>query len=168
MPTSLDPKSVLIVEDNWRLAGEWREMLEAAGLRVVLENDPELAIATLRQERFDVVIADLMLRNRSGQISREGSLMLLASIGLNAYLAPKVLAVSGCEETTQLYQSYGILQPASTLLKPVDPAELRRCVFELIQQRDGEMEASHMARSNQRWAVQRFKFATDHFQDAIY
>ena len=168
MPTSPDPKSVLILEDDWRIAAAWRDELEASGLRVVVEDNAENGILSLQQEQFDVAIVDLMLPNQNGSVTREGSLMLLASIALRPFLAPKVLAVSGLEETTQLYQRYGILSPADTLIKPIDPDALKKRVLGLVDQRDREQEASKMFQANQHWALQRFKFATDHSQDAIY
>ena len=63
-----DPKdlTVLIVEDDQRLAQLTREYLEGNGLRVAVEADGARAAARILAEQPDLVILDLMLPGEDG------------------------------------------------------------------------------------------------------
>ncbi len=57
---------ILIVDDDPKIVRLLRASLEQAGYRVFVAYDGETALHTLRRERPDLVVLDLMLPDRDG------------------------------------------------------------------------------------------------------
>ncbi|HSJ58575.1 MAG TPA: response regulator, partial [Anaerolineae bacterium] len=53
--------TILVVDDETRIVTLVRDYLERAGYRVLTAADGETALATVRAERPDLVVLDLML-----------------------------------------------------------------------------------------------------------
>jgi two-component system alkaline phosphatase synthesis response regulator PhoP len=64
-PDSLDDR-ILIVDDDHKLVRLLRASLEQAGYQALVAYDGETALHTLRRERPDLVVLDLMLPDRDG------------------------------------------------------------------------------------------------------
>ena len=64
--TGSRPTRVLVVEDEQKVADALREGLEGEGYRVTTERTGEQAFVHLSNERFDIVVLDLMLPGRDG------------------------------------------------------------------------------------------------------
>lgn len=65
--TPSDIWSALVVEDDPEAGAFTRTVLEKrAGMRVVLEEDADAALAALRAENFDLVVIDVELPGLSG------------------------------------------------------------------------------------------------------
>jgi two-component system, OmpR family, response regulator MprA len=60
------PARVLVVDDEPRMLTMMRRLLEADGYHVVLAEDGDTALATLRSEAVDLVILDVMMPARDG------------------------------------------------------------------------------------------------------
>ena len=60
------PTRVLVVEDEQKVADALREGLAGEGYRVTTERTGEQALVHLSNERFDIVVLDLMLPGRDG------------------------------------------------------------------------------------------------------
>lgn len=61
-----NPPTIMIVEDDDRLADLTREYLESNGLAVTVVRDGEDAIRRIRAEQPDLVVLDLMLPGADG------------------------------------------------------------------------------------------------------
>ena len=61
-----DRKKVVIVEDEPFIRMMMEDMLKRAGIEVIVLNDSELALDTVRHERPDAVILDWMMPKISG------------------------------------------------------------------------------------------------------
>ncbi|MFK7801760.1 MAG: response regulator transcription factor [Anaerolineae bacterium] len=59
-------KTILVVDDDKEIAGILRDYLAQAGFDVLLAYDGALALATLRSERPDLLLLDLMLPDKDG------------------------------------------------------------------------------------------------------
>ena len=70
VPVSGDPATpatrLLVVEDEWKVAGALREGLEGDGYEVEVEGTGDGACVRLAGERFDVILLDLTLPGRDG------------------------------------------------------------------------------------------------------
>ena len=65
-------KTVLVVEDEMRIAGLIRDYLQHAGFDVIVTGDGEAALASARRRRPDLVVLDLGLPGRDGlDVTRE-------------------------------------------------------------------------------------------------
>ncbi|MBW2522592.1 MAG: response regulator transcription factor [Deltaproteobacteria bacterium] len=87
----------LLVEDDTRLAALTREYLEKNGLAVTEVHDGDAAIAEARQQRFDVVLLDVMLPGASGlevcQRIRQGSDVPIIMLTARGEEADRVLGL---------------------------------------------------------------------------
>lgn len=66
-----NPKRILVVEDDTHLAQSMVQGLKEAGFAVALSNDGDAASRRMQQESFDLVILDLMLPGKSGEMLLE-------------------------------------------------------------------------------------------------
>ena len=65
-------KTILVVEDEMKIAGLVRDYLEHAGFEVIVTGDGESAVASARGARPDLVVLDLGLPGRDGlDVTRE-------------------------------------------------------------------------------------------------
>ncbi len=60
------PQRILVVDDDQKITRLLRASLEQAGYQVFVAYDGETALHTLRRERPDLVVLDLMLPDRDG------------------------------------------------------------------------------------------------------
>jgi two-component system, OmpR family, alkaline phosphatase synthesis response regulator PhoP len=66
------PRHILVVEDEMKIAGLVRDYLEHAGFEVTVAGDGEVALASTRSTRPDLVVLDLGLPRRDGlDVARE-------------------------------------------------------------------------------------------------
>jgi two-component system, OmpR family, response regulator len=63
---TVQPMTVLLVEDDAELARDLTAFLSASGWRVVIAHDGHRALIEARRERVDVVVLDTVLPGRSG------------------------------------------------------------------------------------------------------
>src|ERR671923_174249 len=65
-------RTILVVEDEMKIAGLVRDSLEHAGFEVIVVGDGEAALASARGTRPDLVVLDLGLPGRDGlDVTRE-------------------------------------------------------------------------------------------------
>jgi two-component system, OmpR family, alkaline phosphatase synthesis response regulator PhoP len=72
-----EPARILVVDDEAHLAAGIRENLEAEGYRADVAHDGREGLALVREQRFDLVVLDVMMPNMDGlelctQMRREG------------------------------------------------------------------------------------------------
>ena len=115
---------VLVVEDDQISATLLRMALERDGLEVGLEADGGVAAVRLEDERWDVVVTDIELPGLDG--------LALAERAREAPGRPAVLVMTA-HERFEYAVSAVRLGVAGFLTKPVDLAELRRRVGELLE-----------------------------------
>jgi two-component system response regulator MprA len=63
---TLAPKSILVVDDEPSVANTLRMLLRMDGHRVEVAADGEKALAKYREDRFDLVITDLLMPGKDG------------------------------------------------------------------------------------------------------
>jgi EAL domain-containing protein (putative c-di-GMP-specific phosphodiesterase class I)/CheY-like chemotaxis protein len=59
-------RTVLLVDDNAKLARAMSRILEAAGYAATTANDGSVAVALLRHHSFDVIVSDIQMRGMTG------------------------------------------------------------------------------------------------------
>lgn len=135
--------TVLIVEDDARLAQLTREYLQAQGFTVLLESDGDLAVQCIIKEQPDIVILDLMLPGQNGfSICRnvrdhyKGAILMLTA------------------RTDDADQVQGLGEGADDYVcKPVRPAVLLARIKALLRRTDavsaGRQEAPRVLRFGQ-------------------
>ncbi len=121
-----EQKTVLIVEDEPDAAELFAEMMRVNGFRVIKTFNSAVAIQTLRQEKPDLVILDLMMPDVSGLevlrfIRREPELKNMPVIIVSAKSLPGDIR-AGIEAGASLY-----------LTKPVGYLELKQAVERFIK-----------------------------------
>ena len=107
---------ILIVDDDPILAGLLQLTLELDGYEVAVANDGAAGLEQIAQQRFDLVVLDLVMPKVDGI----RFLRLLAETGAKR---PPVMIVSSAinEELPEQYRALGVVDHAR---KPVEPAEL--------------------------------------------
>ena len=122
-------KRILLVEDDWALAGHWNRLLETAGYDVTHEAAANDAIAALETSPFDIVVTDLML---PGGAADEGGLDVISYVALSLNPRPEVLAVTGAEGRSSFVdRNLRHTLPLQALRKPVSDQKLLEAIAEL-------------------------------------
>lgn len=118
------PKHVLVIEDEPNIVEAIRFILHRDGWRVDTHSDGSTAVATVRAQRPDIVILDVMLPGRSGfEILRE----LRAEDGLAA-LPVLMLTARGAAKDRETAQRAGA---SRFMTKPFSNAEVLAAVREM-------------------------------------
>ena len=121
-------KSILLLEDDLRIAEHWKALLENAGYRVYHEVDAEDAIRFVDQQPVDLILTDIFIRESETTIKPRGGLSLLAHASINVRPCPKAIAVTGASTSLNIEAHVQIFRGAQTLVKPVDDARLLEVV----------------------------------------
>jgi ActR/RegA family two-component response regulator len=127
-------KRILMLEDDWELAADWRTALESRGYCVTHEAVVDNAIEALRTATFDLVITDILIRDSDNKIGSKGGLSLLSFISLEMKVKPKTLAVSGAAPQVKVLDHATLLKADRTLNKPATADEVVALVEELLGQ----------------------------------
>ena len=123
--------SVLIADDNQELADAWRRALQADGHEVTVVDDGTAAIEKLTQDRFDVVITDVIMPKTGGIVVSGMARIHLSSAA--------VIAVSGYfndisgKAKREFLSNIGVKH---VLQKPVDINELSNLVARLSSSKE--------------------------------
>jgi len=109
-------KKILIVEDNKEIAELWDEVMRDEGYSTAIAYDGEEAMERLREEKYDVIVLDLMLPGADG-------FDVLEFMQVESIETP-VLAVTGevIEDARRRVFSYP--QVREFLFKPILPSQL--------------------------------------------
>ncbi len=111
--------TILVVDDDASVRGLFQQVLAGAGYEVVVARDGAEALKKVHEERFDLLLTDLVMPEQEG----------LEIIGILRKERPdlKVVAVSGAFGGTFL-KAAQLLGASATLLKPVSPNQLLAAV----------------------------------------
>jgi len=117
----MDPKTVLIIEDEEDAAELFAEMMRVSGFRVVKTSKSRPAISLMSSEKPDVILLDIMMPEISGldilrQMRREPDLAKIPVIVVTAKSMPADIK-NGMEAGASTY-----------LTKPVGFLELKEAV----------------------------------------
>jgi DNA-binding response OmpR family regulator len=136
--------TVLILEDDARLADEWRALLTDHGFQVLYVRTASEAAEALRNTAIDVVLADIFVEV-AGQLTPDGGITLLGlttQARIEGQRTPPVIAVSGAPTSgpyaTRVLDLARSMGAAETLSKPVPPEVLLACVARHSAARTGE------------------------------
>ena len=124
-------KTVLVVEDEMRIAGLIRDYLQHAGFDVIVAADGEAAVASVRRSKPDLVVLDLGLPGRDGlDVTRE----LRRTSGV-----PIVMVTARGEESDRIV---GLeLGADDYVVKPFSPKELVARVRAVLRRAAAAREA---------------------------
>jgi len=119
----LSPLQVLVVEDHGDSADMLSAVLELEGHRVVKVADVATALDVIGRVRFDVLLSDLGLPDRSG-------LELIGELRSRGLRIPAI-ALSGYGQERDIQQSLaaGFVEH---LVKPVNPKHLMQAIRRLV------------------------------------
>lgn len=120
------------MEDKRRIALEWQAKLEELGYYVAHETCVEPAIAALETAPFDLVITDILIRDKDDRVSTKGGFSLLSHISLNVKPKPKIIAISGGDTKLNLLKHAEVLRADRTLRKSLSADTLVQAVEELL------------------------------------
>ena len=132
---------VLILEDDFDLVQSWRDKFEQAGIETVHVHGATEGLAQIQHDHVDAVIADIFIRDDSGQPLKDRGILLLGKMRtqLPRNAQPKTIAVSGF-----MPSKYSGIDPLVTvenmgadlvMRKPFRADELVAAVLELLQPR---------------------------------
>lgn len=131
---------VLILEDDRDLAIAWQLELENFDLEVVTVSHPDDAITLLSNNRYDLVVCDLLIRQSSGDYGGRGGLSVMSYIRLELVEKPLVVVVSGASDQIHVEQLAGLLKADATLRKPFTASRLASLVLELLGNSSAQSE----------------------------
>ena len=132
-----DQSMVLILEDDFPLAMQWREAFEVAGYRVIVSGTAAAAIEVLKTESIDLLIADMMIQS-DGQSAPQGGLSVLTHIRLYRRKHPPSIAVTGLSQESQVFPHIELLGASEMYSKPVDVAVLVESAAKVIAKSKGK------------------------------
>lgn len=128
-------KSILLLEDDLRIAEHWKALLEDAGYRIFHTVDTDDAIAVLHEESIDLILTDIFIRDSESSFKLRGGISLLAHASVNVRPSPKAIAITGASASLNIEAHVHIFRGAKTIVKPVsDEALLDAVKAELIEQ----------------------------------
>ena len=131
-------KTVLIIEDGAELAACWQAAFELHDLRVIHEPQYEAAIGVLKDSQVDLVITDIALPNKAGEVFDFAGLAILSFISLHLENPPQVIAVSGYRSDQTNLICLELLDSANFLQKPFDVETIVDLGVKLIDKRSLE------------------------------
>ena len=107
---------VLVIDDDMILANLLKLTLELDGFDVVVAHDGGAGLTKLREQRFDLVILDLVMPNVDG-------VRFLRMLAETDAPRPRVMVLSSAieEGVTEAWRALGVVDVAR---KPVEPGEL--------------------------------------------
>lgn len=121
-----DKRHILIVEDDEDISMVEEAYLEAAGFKTRIVTDGEKVLSLLEQERFDLILLDLMLPGKSGyEVCQE----------IRDQVDIPILMVTARTESVDKIRGLG-LGADDYIAKPFDPAELVARVNANLRQYD--------------------------------
>jgi DNA-binding NtrC family response regulator len=124
-------KTIFVVDDDLDAAEVMAQALSASGRQVRAFSDPLRALAALRSDGADLLIADLAMPWIDGKD-------MLSSARLRDPGLP-ILLVSGMPGASQVAER----EDVTFFSKPVDLDRLRRAVEQLLKQREARNHAAH-------------------------
>ena len=125
--------TVLIMEDETELASYWREALEASGYIVFHASDFAQAVSMLESRDVQVVVSDMLIRDKDDKPSKTGGLSLLTHLRLNVRPAPMIVAVSGAHPDLNILRHAELLHASACIVKPFSADELVETVNGLVK-----------------------------------
>ncbi|RIK38971.1 MAG: DNA-binding response regulator [Chloroflexi bacterium] len=131
------PETILLVEDEAKIARTVRLYLEQAGYQVVAILDGALAMPAFRRERPDLVILDLMLPHVDGwELCRQ--IRQISGV-------PIIMLTARSEETDRIV---GLeLGADDYVTKPFSPREVVARVRAVLRRTHGQMQAETLLRA---------------------
>lgn len=131
--------TILLVEDDRRLAAHWQQSLETEGFRVIHETSVEGAIDVLDETTVDLVVTDIVLEADDEQLSVAGGLAVISYIALNIDPQPMIIATSGLDSnSTFVDRNFKRMDSLRALRKPVEVELLLGTIRELTEQKENE------------------------------
>jgi DNA-binding response OmpR family regulator len=120
-------RTILVVEDEMKIAGLVRDYLEHAGFEVIVSGDGESALASARGSRPDLIVLDLGLPGRDGlDVARELRRTSTVPIVMLTARGDESDRVAGLELGADDY-----------VVKPFSPKELVARVRAVLRRTDG-------------------------------
>jgi CheY-like chemotaxis protein len=126
-------KLILLVDDDQDFLEQNRGLLEGRGYRVACFSDPGQALASLRRERPDLVVTDLMMKNLDSGFSLARAIK--SEAGLSAIPVILVTAVAsqrGFDFNPRTREELAAMNADAFFDKPVSPVALMAKVEELL------------------------------------
>jgi CheY-like chemotaxis protein len=116
-------KRILVVEDDWSQREGMRRLLESAGFAVRTAEDASTALRLVRDERFDLMLADLGLPGMTG-------LELIAQLPENS--RPRVVVVTGDDTPESLLKALHE-KACEYVTKPFNPGLLLKVIRDTLE-----------------------------------
>jgi DNA-binding response OmpR family regulator len=133
---SVSRKTVLVVDDHRPMRALCRASLEEAGFRVLEAAGGEEALESVRAERPDLILLDIMMPGISGW---EVTSALLADRSTDQI---PIIFISARRELADRVRAFG-LGAQDYMTKPFDPAALAKTVAKTLAEIDrGERDAA--------------------------
>jgi len=133
---SVSPKTVLVVDDDRPMRALCRASLEEAGFRVLEAAGGEEALESVRDERPDLILLDVMMPGISGW---EVTSALLADRSTDQI---PIIFISARRELADRVRAFG-LGAQDYVTKPFDPTALAKTVAKTLAEIDrGERNAA--------------------------
>lgn len=135
-------RRILIVEDDFELAREWTEVLEATHYDCDIAANTTEADTACRNVQYDAVIVDMFFKDRNGNVSSEGGLTFITRLRLPTLAdTPRwgervpIIAVTGSSGIVDARTHARNAGADRSFQKPIDPFILIDALTELVGQK---------------------------------
>lgn len=127
-------KTVLILEDDFDLAMDWKSHLEEREFAVIHTSTSEQAIEVLNDRAVDLIITDVLIKEDggTGKLKKTGGLSLLSHILLKVEPKPAIIAVSGAHPNLNVLKHAKSLHADRVMVKPFSAQSLADIVEDLL------------------------------------
>jgi DNA-binding response OmpR family regulator len=120
--------NILIIEDDIQHAEFLKETLKYGGYRPFIANNSDMALKCIQKNSIDFIITDITLPGMSGL----DFMHLQQNRGINI---PFLVVTGSVDEMDKEIAKN--LHSQAYLIKPIDPAELLECLYELRGVKNG-------------------------------
>jgi CheY-like chemotaxis protein len=132
---------VLIIDDSERIRTSVRAMLESAGFDVSVANDGEDGLNQFRQERFDLVISDIVMPRKDGLQTIREIRKMSSDIPIVAMSAGTHFSAGGCGQAVTSYALCAAeeLGATRTISKPFSRDNLLSVIRESVIESESQV-----------------------------
>ena len=184
-------KTILLVEDDRRLASHWRWILEGVGYCVIHVSTVNAAIEVLESTQIDLLLTDILIEDNSGIHADQGGLEIVSYVALNLNPLPGIIVISGAVGKSPFVdRNFERFDSMVALRKPVTDRDLLETVHLTLRARAkassntaampvtqgqslidksfaGQQDAIELLKATQ-FRLEQTQFSLDHAPDGVY
>jgi CheY-like chemotaxis protein len=131
----MNPKKILVVEDDQGVQEFYRDVLASAGYEVLIANTAVTAVNLARMEEPDLITLDIKLSMNSTDEAWDGFSVVALLKRLSATKPPPIVVISGTPDTRDTLKKALEAGVYRYLAKPIEREMLLKVIAEALQAR---------------------------------